>query len=91
LVVYPSTGTNLGYKWTLTNPETKETMTGNGIEYPIDGLGCGQWIAEADTIDSQTQKSISHSTATIFIECSDKKSTNNMGLTIDANPLVSYA
>ncbi len=90
LVVSTSTGTNWEHKWTLTNPETKETLNGNGTNYPIDGLGCGQWIAEVDTIDPQTKKSVSRSTATIFIECSDQKSTNNMGLTIDANPLVTY-
>jgi len=90
LIVKTSTGTNWEYKWTLTNPETGEKLTGNGESYPIDWLGCGQWIAEVDTIDARTGKSVSQSTTTIFIECSEKKSKNNMGLIIWANPLVTY-
>jgi len=78
------------YRWKLTNPATWEIRTGNDSTYPVNWLPCGQWVVEVDIIDKTTGKKVSTSTQTIVIECSKNSWSNNLSVSIWADPLVTF-
>lgn len=75
-------------KWTLTNPITKQVLTGSGDTYPIKNLSCGTWINTIDLIDRTSHQVVSSASNTINIDCSPSSGTQALSVSISADPII---
>lgn len=80
----------LDKKWAMTNPVTKEVVSGTGDTFAIGKIGCGNWIAGVDLIDRTSGKVVSSSSSTITIECAAEKATPPLSVLISTRPLETY-